>query len=349
MRNLLAIAALVCGLASVGLAQPTVVRSFPTSGFGSVFPGGLGYDTLNDQLWVADETNKVLYKIARTGALVATISATSLGMSQPIGCGVDGLGGLVYVADESNETVWTVDASLHTVITMGSIQSVNADVSGLDYNPITNTIVTTNDGSGIVFEFDTNLQVLSSLGIKTLAGDADGLGINTFNGLYIIGDDTGRLILEMADDGYVLNSWTSTTYGINDPEGVCMDPLNGNYFISTTTAPDTIYEVAGGLTLGAALTADVVTVPSRQTVTFSTRADPMQFSRAGMALISVGGVPLTPPLILVDTPTPATGKVTFRFTNPGLSGINATLIGAAYNATAPFNVSVTNLVRITLN
>ena len=159
-------------------------------------------------------------------------------------------------------------------------------------------------------------QPITTLTVKTLSGDADGLGVNAFNGLYIVGDDTGAQILEIADDGYVMNTWASKTYGIQDPEGICMDPRNGNYFITTTVAPHTVYEVAGGLTLRPALTADMVTVPANSVVTIKLRTDSARWPFAGIALISVGGGSM-PPIVLAQGLVDGRSHLTFRFRNRG--------------------------------
>ena len=341
--------ALVLVLATTVItAQPTVIRSFPTSGFGCVFPGGLGYDYQTDHLWVADETNKKLYEISRTGSPVNTLDAAQLGMSLPIGAGVDSKGGLLYVADESAEDVFVVDVVKYVVVTMVSIKASNTDVSGLDYNPITNRVITSADGPGMIFEYDLNLQLVSSLSIKSLSGDADGLGCNTFNGLYLIGDDTAGQIIEMADDGYVMNTWTSTQYGINRPEALCMDNTNGNYFVASGVN-DTIYEVAGGVTLTPALTADLVTINKGQKVTFTLRTDPARWTYGGIVLIGLGGGSIPYPVILVQTQVNMLGQVTFTIPNPGLGGIMVTLVGGGFSTTAPYGFQLSNILNVTMN
>jgi len=346
MRAFLVVLALL-SLGVAASAQPAVIRSFPTSGFGSVFPGGLGYDQKTDHLWVADETNKKLYEITRSGQPVTTLDGTKLGMSLPIGAGVDPVGRLLYVADESTEDVFVIDLTRNAVITIQRIAATNTDVSGLDYNMATNTVVTTADGPGMIWEYDLNFKVVSSLNIKSIAGDADGLGSNPFNGLYIVGDDTGKLIVEIADDGHVLNQWKSTTYGIQDPEGVCMDPKNGTYFISTTSAPVTIYEVAGGLTLGPALTTDKLVVPKGQPFTMTLRTNPGQWTYGGIVLFKLAGGSIPTPLIMAQGSTFPNGRVKFTFGNPGLGNITATLVGVALNV-SPFTFQFSNNVQLTL-
>lgn len=346
MRAFLPVLALLW-LVVAATAQPKIIRSFPTSGFGSVFPGGLGYDQKTDHLWVADETNKKLYEITRSGQPVNTLDGVKLGMSLPIGAGVDSVGRLLYVADESAEDVFVLDLNKNVVITIHRIAATNTDVSGLDYNMATNTVVTTADGPGMIWEYDLNFKVVSSLNIKSIAGDADGLGSNPYNGLYIVGDDSGQLIIEIADDGHIMNQWKSTTYSIQDPEGVCMDPSSGTYFISTTNTPDTIYEVAGGLTLGPALTADKLVVPKGQSVTLTLRTNPGQWSYGGIVLFKLAGGSIPFPLIVSQGNTFPNGQVKFTFGNPGLGNITATLVGVALNVT-PFTYQFTNNVQLTL-
>jgi len=346
MRALLLVLALL-SLVVVASAQPTVIRSFPTSGFGSVFPGGLAYDQKTDHLWVADETNNKLYEITRAGAPVATLDGAQLAMVDPIGAGVDPVGRLLYVADESAEDVFVIDLNKNTVITIQRIAATNTDVSGLDYNLVTNTVVTTADGPGMIWEYDLNFKVVSSLNIKAISGDADGLGSNPYNGLYIVGDDTNQLIIEIADDGHVLNQWKSTTYSIQDPEGVCMDAKSGTYFISTTVTPDTIYEVAGGLTLGPALTTNKLVVPKGQGFTMTLRTNPGQWSYGGIVLFKLAGGSIPTPLIMAQGTTLPNGRVKFAFGNPGLGGITATLVGVVLNVT-PFTFQFSNQVQLTL-
>jgi hypothetical protein len=340
---------LVVFLAAAAItAQPTVIQSFPTSGFGCVFPGGLGYDYQTDHLWVADETNKKIYEITRLGVPVTTLDAAQLGMSLPIGAGVDSKGGLLYVADESAEDVFVVDIVKNVVITMVSIKATNTDVSGLDYNPISNRVITSADGPGMIFEYDLNLQPVSSLSIQAFSGDADGMGCNTFNGLYLIGDDSAGKIIEMADDGFVMNTWTATQYGINRPEAVCMDARTGNYFVASGVN-DTIYEVAGGVTLTPALTADLVTINKGQKVTFTLRTDPARWAYGGIVLIGLGGGSIPYPVILVQTQVNTLGQVTFTIPNPGLGGLLVTLVGGGFSVTPPYSFQLSNILNVTMN
>ncbi len=326
-------------------AQPTVVNSFPASSFGSVFPGGIGYDWRSDNLFVVDETNKVAYELTRMGSLVSTIDLGLLGMTYPIGGGVDGTGQRLYIAEEINDKVWEVDLSNRTVITMISTTAYS-DPSGLDFNPVAGTVVTSDDAAGVIHEISLATgQPVTTLSVKALSGDADGLGVNAFNGMYIVGDDTGATILEIADDGFVMNSWASKTYGIQDPEGICMDPQNGNYFVTATVAPYTVYEVSGGLTLRPALTADMVTVPANTVVTIKLRTDSARWPLGGIALVAVGGGSM-PPLVLAQGLVDGRGHVTFRFRNPGLGGIRATMIGAGFSTSAS---QLSTILDITLN
>jgi len=347
MRVFLLVVALCLAGAAVS-AQPVIVRSFPSAGFGSVFPGGLGYDVRTDHLWVADETNKKIYEITRLGSPVNTLDAVQLGMSLPIGAGVDSKGGLLYVADENAEDVFVVDIAKYVVITMVSIKASNTDVSGLDYNPITNRVITSSDGPGMIFEYDLNLQLVSWLNIKSISADADGLGCNTFNGLYLIGDDTGAKIIEMADDGYVMNNWSSTQYSINRPEAVCMDPQTGNYFVASGVN-DTIYEVAGGVTLTPALTTDRITINKSEKVTFTLRTDWARWGFGGIVLIGLGGGTLVNPVILALAPVNSQGQVTFSWTNPGLGGVAATLMGGGLSVMPPYPFQLSNTLKVTLN
>lgn len=336
---------------TTAMAQPpVVVQSFPTTTIPTSFPGGLGYDTGSDLLYIGDSTANKIFITSRTGTPVGTIDTAALALTNPIGIGVDSAGQFLYIADEkttNGEVIWKYDLLAKSVVTMAVVSSTNTDISGLDYNPITNTIVTSADGPAMIWEYDQSFNAVASVSLSGIAADADGLGLNTFNGCYLAGDDTGKLLVEIADDGHVLNSYVTTTFGVNDPEGVAMDPANGNVFIVTTVAPHTIYEISGGLTIGPALTATATTVPANSPVTFTTRSDPNTHTNSGMALVALGGAPLQNPLILVNVPTPSTGKVSFTFQNPGLGGITATLIGAAYNTTPPTALT-TNLLTVTL-
>lgn len=342
MRALL-LAVLLAVPVTHAAAQPAIVNSFPTSGFGSVFPGGLGYDWQADNLWVIDETNKVAYEVTRIGSLVSTIDLNAMGITYPIGAGVDAQGRRLYVCEEINDRVWEIDLTNRAVITMISTTAYS-DPSGCDFNPITNTVVTSDDAAGLIHEISlVNQQPISTMNVKSFAGDADGLGVNPFNGMYIIGDDTGASIIEIADDGFIMNTWNSKTYNIQDPEGVCMDPRNGNYFISTTNAPDTVYEVAGGLTARPALTADQVTVAPNQVVTISLRTDSLRWAFGGIALVALGGGSV-PPIILTQGPVPGNGRITFRFRNPGLGGVRATLLGAGFSTSSSKLSTTLNIV-----
>lgn len=347
MRTILLFCAVLI-LVSAADAQPTVIRSFPTSTFGSVFPGGLGYDATTDHLWVIDETNKMAYEVTRTGSGVSTINLSALGITQPIGAGVDGKGRTLFVAEEINKKIWEIDLVSRAVITMTVIGAYN-DPSGLDYNPIAHSVIASDDSAGFIHEFDlATMLPITTLNMKSIAGDADGLGCNTYNGLYIIGDDTNALIVEMADDGYVMNKWNTKTYGIQDPEGVCMDPANGNYFIAMTNAPDTVYEVAGGLTLKPALTTDKPTVNKAEKVTFTFRTDPGRWQLGGIVLIAVAGGSI-PPLILALGPVDPRGQIKYTFPNPGLGGIKVTLVGGGFAMTPPYNFELSTLLDVIMN
>jgi uncharacterized protein YjiK len=339
---------LVLALASAVDAQPTIVRSFPTATFGSNFPGGLGYDARNDHLWVIDETAKMAFEVTRTGSGVSSINLSTLGLTQPIGAGVDSKGQVLFVAEEINKKIWQIDLVTRAVITMTLI-SAYTDPSGLDYNPIAHSVITSDDGPDVIYEFDlATMQPITSLSVNGIANDADGLGCNTYNGLYIIGDDTSALIVEIADDGYVMNQWNTKTYGIQDPEGVCMDPANGNYFISMTNAPDTVYEVAGGLTLKPALTTDRPTVNKGEKVTFTFRTDSNRWQYGGIVLIAVGGGSI-PPLILAMGTVDPRGHIKYTFQNPGLGGVKVTLIGGGFAVTPPYNFELSTLLDVLMN
>lgn len=251
------------------------------------------------------------------------------------------MGRMLYIAEEINKKVWEIDLKTRTVVTM-TPTGAYSDPSGLDYNPTGHTVVMSDDAVGVIHELDLmTKQAITTLNVKSLCGDADGLGCNTYNGLYIIGDDTGAKIVEIAADGFVMNTWNSKTYGIQDPEGVCMDPLNGNYFISTTVTPDTVYEVAGGLTLKPALTADHVTVAKGQVVTITLRSDSARWRFGGMALFSLGGGSI-PPLVLRQGVLDNRGQIRFKFKNPGLGGIKAGLFGAGFStSTAAISTPLT--------
>ena len=83
------------------------------------------------------------------------------------------------------------------VVTMIST-SAYSDPSGLDYNPIAHSIVTSDDAAGMIHEIDIAAwQPISTLAVKTLAGDADGLGVNTGG----IGVNTGATLLGAVDSG----------------------------------------------------------------------------------------------------------------------------------------------------
>ncbi|MBN2492563.1 MAG: hypothetical protein JXQ29_17075, partial [Planctomycetes bacterium] len=343
MRVFLLVVALLVTVTAVS-AQPVVVRSFPSAGFGSVFPGGLGYDARTDHLWVADETNKMAYEVTRTGGAVSTINLGLLGLTQPIGAGVDAKGRTLFVAEEIVKKIWQIDTVSYAVITMAVVGAVT-DPSGLDYNPIRHTVITSDDSTGLLCEFDLmTMQPVSTLNVKSVAGDADGLGCNTFNGLYLIGDDTNKLIVEMASDGFVMNKWSSTQSGISNPEAVCMDPQTGNYFVASGVN-DTIYEVAGGVTLTPALTTDRITINQSEKVTFTLRTDWARWGFGGMVLIGLGGGTLRNPVILALAPVNSQGQVTFSWTNPGLGGILATLIGGGFSVAPPYPFQLSNVLH----
>jgi len=346
MRHMAFLFCVLLAAAASAAAQPKVVNSFSTTQFGSTFPGGLGYDTIGDYLYVADETGKKIYQVTRTGTMKTVIDGQALGMTNPIGAGVDYKGQLLYIADEkttAGERVWALDMrNGFVVVTMGVLGPTTFDVSGLDYNPISNRIVSGSDGPGMIYEFDLNFQSVSSISLPASITDADGLGINTYNGLYLVGDDTNKLLYEIAPDGWVMNSYTTTSFGVNNPEGICMDPGNGNYFISTTVAPQTVYEVAGGLTLGPALTSDLVTVPVNTQVTITLRTDTGIWPIGGIALISPAVIPLNINYVGPD------GTISFRFTNPpsGLGGLKVTLLGAGLNSPG---FALSNQITIAFN
>jgi WD40 repeat protein len=347
MRPFLLLLALLLAV-SMATAQPTVIRSFPSSGFGSVFPGGLGYDYVTDHLWVADETNKKGYEITRTGAAVSTIDLQSLGITQPIGAGVDSKGKVFFVAEEINKKIWQIDTVSRAVITMTNVSAVS-DPSGLDYNPIRHSVITSDDSAGLIHEWDLmTMQPVSTLNVKSVSGDADGLGCNTFNGMYLIGDDSAGKIIEMADDGFVMNSWSATQYAMNRPEAVTMDPQTGNYFVASGVN-DMIYEVSGGVTLTPALTADKITINKSEKVTFTLRTDPARWPYAGIVLIGLGGGSIPFPVILAQAPVNNLGKVTFSFVNPGLGGILVTLVGGGFSVVSPYPFQLSNVLNVTMN
>jgi uncharacterized protein YjiK len=128
----------------IGTADDTWTY-FGTGGVGNGDPEGIAFDTLNNQLFVADGVNREVYQYSLTGALLNHFDVSVYGVQDPESVEFNPESGTLFVMSSNSATrvivETTLDGTLLQTINISATQALAA--AGLAYAPAS-------DGSGVM-------------------------------------------------------------------------------------------------------------------------------------------------------------------------------------------------------
>jgi len=232
---------LVAGLALATLAAPgtsqTIVNQFSTGG---TFAGGV--DAFGGVIWVVDSSLDEIQCFAGDGNPILTVPAPS---ATVIGAGYDPMRETLWIGDEGEFCI-EVDANdgTPTGAQFDTIPDIT-DVSGAAVDPITGNIFISQDSAPQkIVEFDRDGNALRTIDLVGAgSSDPDGLAYNPLTGNFLTGEDSGDLILEVDQDGNLVNSFDMGALGIS-PEGLGLNLMDGTVYIGDGLGA-MVFEVAG--------------------------------------------------------------------------------------------------------
>ncbi len=297
-RQVFFIALAFCSIAAVAGAQ-TIVNSWSTGG---TFPGGLDYDSGTGTIWVADQTLDLIQQFDRNGNLLNSFPSV---LPMPIGVGVDPATGNVWIGDETEVYYEMTSSGVPTGNSFSTLPYIT-DVSGVALDPVTGHIYISQDsGTRQIGEFDQAGNWIQTIDLSGSGStDPDGLAYNSATQTFLLGDDTGDLIIEVDMSGTALNTWDMGVLGIS-PEGVGLDNAAGTVFISDGFGT-TVFEVAGIIISGGfTLTVTPDPLQAGQNALFSaTAGTPNAATYLVYSLVGPGSVWVPPLNITIDLANP---------------------------------------------
>jgi hypothetical protein len=110
--------------------------SFSTISIGSEDPEGVTYDSIHDQLFVVDGTNREIYQFSMSGTLLSQFDVAAYGVIDPEGIEFNPIDGTIFILSNSGSRIiveTTLDGSLIQTIDVSSNNSIAQ--AGLAYAP----------------------------------------------------------------------------------------------------------------------------------------------------------------------------------------------------------------------
>lgn len=241
---------LIAALAALSLSidtarSQTIVQQFPVS-YANAFVGGVGYDRITDEIWVADETNRLFTRYTRTGTQLAQFGVPTVpGITAPlpIGIKVHPRTGSVWVVDEA-EVVYEMTRA-GVLLRSWSARPSIVDASAIALDPETSSVYVSNDSSRIIGQFDENGVSIRTFSVVAAGStDPDGLAFNQVTRTFYLGEDTLDAIIEVDMNGVLIRNIPMNGVPVS-PEGVDVDTKTGSLFVGGGFVQRAVLEIAG--------------------------------------------------------------------------------------------------------
>jgi hypothetical protein len=141
-------------------------------------PVGVGYNPVNNHLFVTDDDQKEVFELTigadgRVGTLLMQFDTNSIGNTDPEGVDYDTATGSIWTADGLNTQVFRYQPGPDGQFGTSDDVSNNFDVGvygardpeGMGYDPVRDTILIVDDGSETIYEMDKTGALLNTISI----------------------------------------------------------------------------------------------------------------------------------------------------------------------------------------
>ena len=244
------LAAAVPAAAAAAAVAASVVRTVPTSSYSppSPDPSGIGYLPDLDRFIIGDgEVDEMtifggvnLFETNRSGAQTRN-GVTQPWSNEPTGVGYNPVNHHLLVSDDSKRELYDVAAGPDTrygssddVIThFDTLGAGNDDPEDVTYDPVTNSIWTTDGLNTQVFRYrpgpDGNFGTADDLrsnfdtGVYG-AGDPEGIAFDSARDTLVVLDDPSNTIYELDRSGALLNTISTTAANMRAAAGIAVAP-----------------------------------------------------------------------------------------------------------------------------
>ncbi|MFQ5862031.1 MAG: SdiA-regulated domain-containing protein [Candidatus Brocadiales bacterium] len=151
---------------------------------------------------------------------------------------------ILYIVLVFNGTVFATGYKLLQSFPVGV-----EELSGLTYDPQTDTLWTVQDGGGGLYQLDKQGKVLKTISIPS--NDLEGIAYKPLSDTFLLAEERNREILEIDRQGTILQTikvplkyrFWHLNHGI---EGVCHDPKSRHIFIVNEKSPRVVMELDEG-------------------------------------------------------------------------------------------------------
>jgi DNA-binding beta-propeller fold protein YncE len=255
----------VYGRTDSGKTVPVRTISFSSS-TGLVAPQaqGITVDTVNNEIFVADNLNDAIKVYSRTDtgnvAPIRSISDASTGLSNPRGIAVDTVNNEIFVGNRGSITVYgrTDSGNIATLRTISGANTGLSGASGFVVDPVHIAVDTVNneifvankiEGAGIRGSITVygrtdsgNIAPIRAIsGVNT--GLISGIAVDTINNEIFVCNGGSIMVYGRTDSGNVapIRTISGTSTSLSDLQSIAVDTVNNEIYVSNGGGSITVH------------------------------------------------------------------------------------------------------------